>query len=291
MSARTTVACLAPLLVALAGAPSRAQVPRLDPAPWYAVTDSTTRRGVVFGLDRFWDDDTGWSVGRLGITVTAPLGLRSVYFLRAHAMRFDTGERPVLTRWPGLRGEGAQDDWPGSVSPSGLARPELGLIVPLPLPLAGLTDAAITMGLPLGSDALYPFSAGSWPLRIDVRRTWRRGTAWRGAIKVGAETTFDSSDDVLTADAFPSGWCFAAEAAWQPATWRQFAVAFEERRLAGHAICRATLAAWLPLGDESDVGLVLARELGIRADRAATNEVSLLWRFAGLSVPEAGESR
>ncbi len=106
MSARTTAAALATLLVALAGTPLRAQVPRLDPAPWYAVTDSTSRGGVVFGLDRFWDDDTGWNVGRLGITVTAPFGLRSVYYLRAHVMRFDTAELPVLTRWPDLRVKG-----------------------------------------------------------------------------------------------------------------------------------------------------------------------------------------
>ncbi len=165
------------------------------------------------------------------------------------------------------------------------------MIVPLPLPLVGLTEAALAMGLPLGPDALYPFSAGSWPLRLDVRRTWRGDAPWRCALQAGVETTFDSSGDELTADAFPDGWRFAAEAAWQPETWRQVVATYEERLLDGHASRRATLAGWFPLGGGSAVGLVLARELGPRADRAATNEVSLLWRFAGLPAPEVGESR
>jgi len=291
MSARTTAAFLSALLVAIAGHPARAQIQRLDSAPWYAVTDSSSRGGVIFGLDRFWDDDTGWNVGRLGLTVTAPFGLRSVYYLRLHALRFDTAELPVLSRWPQLRGEDAEDDWPGSVSSSGLASPELGLIVPLPLPLVGPTDAALAMGVPLGSDALYPFASGCWPLRLDVRRTWRcrHGMVW--AVRAGGETSFDSSGDELTPDAFPDGWRFAADAAWQPETWRQVVASYEERRLAGHASRRVSLAAWIPLGDGHAFGLVVARELGPRADRPATNDVSILWRFAGLPRPEAGESR
>ncbi len=291
MSARTTAAGLTILLAAIAASPSPAQVPRLDAAPWYAVTDSTSRGGVVFGIDRFWDDDTGWNVGRLGITVTAPFGLQSIYFVRASVMRFDTAGLPVLTRWPELRGEDADSDWPGSVSPNGLSQPELGLIAPWPLPLVGPTEAALVMGLPLGTDRLYPFSSGSWPLRLDLRRTWRHAAAWRWAAQVGAETTFDSSGDDLTPEAFPDGWRFAVEAGWLPETWRQVVARYEERRLGDRASRRAVLGAWFPLGGGNAIGLEVVRELGPRADRAATNEVSLLWRFAGLPQPATGESR
>lgn len=291
MPARMTAACLVVLGFGVLASPLSAQIPRLDAVPWYALTDSTSRAGVTFNLDRFWDDDTGWSVHRLGITMTGSFGLRSVYYLRAHVMRFDTDDLPVLTRWPELRGEGAADDWPGTTSPNGLARPELGLMVPLPLPLVGPTDAALVMGLPVGSDSLYPFSAGSWPLRLDVRRSWRLAPPWWLAVQAGGETTFDSSGEDLTPEAFPDGWRFGAEAAWQPSTWRQVKAGYEERRLGGRASRRASLAAWFPLGGGNAVGLVATRELGPRNHRAATSELSLLWRFAGLPRPEAGESR
>lgn len=288
---RLVVAGWVVALASLLGAVAYAQIPRLDPFPWYAAADSASRRGVVLGVDRFWDDDTGWRAQRLGVTVTVPFGTHSLYFLRAQVWRLDTAALPALTRWPQLRGEDAPLDWPGSVSPTGFGRPELGLVVPIRLPLAGPADAALALGLPLGTDALYPFSSAGWPLRLDVRRGGPLRGAWRWAVAIGAETTFDSSGDALAPDAFPDGWHEGAELAWAPQPWRRIALGYDERRLHGHKSQRATLAAWFPAGGGGAVGLVVARELGPRADRPATDEVSLLWRFAALPATQTGETR
>lgn len=290
-SRRLLAAALVAVLAGAAGTVAHAQISRLDPFPWYAAADSASRRGVVLGVDRFWDDDTGWRVQRLGVTVTVPFGSRSLYFLRAQVLRLDTAALPALVRWPQLRGNDAADDWPGTASPTGFGRPELGLIVPIGLPLTGAAEAALALGLPLGADALYPFSTAGWPLRLDLRRRGQFGGAWRWAAVVGAETTFDSSGEALTPDAFPDGWRDGIELAWEPQPWRRVALSYDERWLQGHKSQRASLTAWFPVKGGSAVAVVLARELGPRGDRAATDEVSVLWRFAVLPAAQAGETR
>lgn len=278
-------ACLltAALLV-FGAAEATAQIHHLDEFPWYTVTDSLARRGVVLRYDQFRDQPTGWRTDRLGAILHTAVGRFGVVFVQADFLRFDTAGLSVLDRWPQLAqpdDEGNVDtDWPRETIVGGFGRPEVGLLAPLALPLVGAGHLGILAGLPVGRDELYPMSSASLPLRLDWRRPLGRPGGLVGAVRIGYERTFDSGRDFLTADAFPGGLRYGLELGLVTKPDRGLTLAWSARELSGgHHSRRAGVSGWLPLGEGHALQLQLARELGGRNDRYATWIAGISWRL------------
>ncbi len=277
------------LAFCLLAAPATAQIHHLEDLPWHAAADSSNRRGVLVSWDQFRDSDTHWRTDRFSVTALMPTGEQGVFFVRAGYLRFDTADARVFDRWPRLRAvddDGASvadEDWPGESMVGGFAQPALGLIVPFGAPGLGAGNLGLQVGLPIGSDELYPLASRSLPLIVDWRRPWSGVASLFGAVRVGYEQTLDSSGDELDAEAFPDGLRYGLELGTDPQRDRGLVVDWAARELAsGHHSRRLQLSGWLPAGAGTVVRLHLARDLGGRADRYATWTIGLSWSLAGL---------
>lgn len=269
-------ACLVGILLALGAGGAAAQLPHLDPLPWFAPVDSTSRQALIVDLERFGDGVTGWVVNRTALTVTLPAGARGAWLLRASYVRFDPGSLPLLTRWPTARGTEAAEDWPGETVGNGFGPLEAGVITPLRLPLLGGTSFGAALGLPTGSNRLYPFSSTSMPLRLHLRRGFGEG---RSRLWAHAGTLFhlDATGDDLADDAFPSGHLVGLEAAWYRGRGSRLSLGFDLEDRDGRGSRLVTAAAWFPWRDSASVGLRLRWEVAGEAHRPAA------W-YAGISV-------
>jgi len=266
-----------------------AQVHHLDEAPWYAAADSASRRGAAFTWDQSRDPDTGWRADRLGLSVLVPIGRRGVLFAREDYLRFDTAGYSVFERWPHLRAVDAEDPdatdpaWPHESMIAGFGRPELGLLMPLRLPLAGPGCLGVQAGLPFGRDELYPFSASCLPLRFDWRRPVALGGGVAGALRGGYEATFGANGKELARDAYPDGWRYGIELGTDLARGRGLTIGWSARELTdGHHVRRLQATGWWQLADGHAIQLQVTRDLGGQADRYAAWIVGLGWRLAGL---------
>ena len=135
------LALLATLLLSAQAAGVRAQIPYLDPIPWVKTTAKIGQEAVLFNLDRFWDTRTDWTANRLGVTGLLRAGRSGMFYLRVWYVAFDSGDLPVLERWPDVRGPDAEPDWPGEARSVGLGRPQLGGAVPVDGEMRGIGDA------------------------------------------------------------------------------------------------------------------------------------------------------
>jgi hypothetical protein len=241
---------------------------------------------MAIGWDHFREDDVGWRSDRLSLALLLPVGAHGVFWVHTDYWRLDTGDLSVLQRWPHLRveeDEGTPEGWPGESQIAGFGRPELGIMFPLRLPLAGRGHLGLLAGLPVGRDELYPVSAAALPLRLDWRRSIPLSTRLSGAVRIGFEHTFDSGQDYLQGAAFPDGWRFGLELSTDDRQRHGVALAWSARELTqGHHQRRARLTGWLPLQENHLLELNLMRDLGGRADRYATWVIGLSWRLAGL---------
>jgi hypothetical protein len=258
-----------------------AQVHHLAEAPWQALAGDSWRRSVEMSWQQALEPDSGWRVDRLGLTILMPMGQRSLAFVRADYLRFDTGDRPVFSRWPQLLPEEGDPDWPYETIINNFGRPEFGVLLPLTLPLAGPGDLGFQVGLPIGTDRLYPQSAACIPLRADWRRIVATTRSLQVAVRLGFESTFSTIGDDLAPAAYPDGWRWAFVAGsvqerprgWQLAwTARELQDARNDRNL--------NLSGWLPLPDGHRLVLQVARAIGDRDDRSATWVYGLTWRVA-----------
>ena len=153
------------LLLAMAPAGLRGQVHQLEPLPWAAMADTSGRRGAAVSWQHHLDPVTEWRADRLGLTLTYPVGVRSVVFVRGGFWRLDTAARRALTRWPRLLLTGQEADgepgWPFESTVTGFDRPEVGVLMPLGLPLLGEGGLGFLAGLPIGHDRpAFPLPIG-----------------------------------------------------------------------------------------------------------------------------------
>jgi hypothetical protein len=141
--------------------------------------------------------------------------------------------------------------------------------------------------LPVGRDALYPVSAACLPLVVEWRRAWRLWPGLQLVARGGREQTVASSRDVLTDQAFPSGWRYALGLGSGGLASRGWRLAWAARELGGGAHSRRLeAAAWAPVAGGHTLQLEIARELGGRAMRHAAWIVGLRWRLAPLDDPD-----
>ena len=278
MNLRRLVAAAA---VGLAGLPAVAlgQLPHLDPLPWYAASDSTSRLALEIQLDRSLDKTTDWAANRVMLTVTLPAGERAAWFVRMPYVSFDTGGLGALERWPDAAGDEAPADWPGSARLDGFGQIEVGATTDLRLPLLGRSGLGLALGLPTGQNSVYPWSSTSMPMRLQLRRDVAPGGdahLWLGG---GLLMHADATGEVLGPGAFPGGWQLDAQwvlvrghgSAWRAgATWEQ-----REGRTSLLAAVERRFA-WTR---EASFGVRAAREFADAADRPAQWILALVWRF------------
>jgi len=206
-----TLALLATLLLLAQAAGVRAQIPYLDPIPWVKTTAKIGQEAVLFNLDRFWDTRTDWTANRLGVTGLLRAGRSGMFYFRVWYVAFDSGDLPVLERWPDVRGTDAEPDWPGEARSVGLGRPQLGAVGQFSIYGLGKWWYGLGVGLPIGRDQLYPMSAASIPVQLDVRKSLDLSAAVQLALYGGPIWHFPSSRDKLSEEAFPNGFHGAAD--------------------------------------------------------------------------------
>lgn len=273
------MALLATLLLAAQAAGVRAQIPYLDPIPWVKTTAQIGQEAILFNLDRCWDTRTDWTATRLGVTGLLRAGRSGTFFLRVWYVAFDSGDLPVLERWPDVRGPDAEPDWPGEARSVGLGRPELGAVGQFSLYKLGAWWYGVGVGLPIGRDQLYPISAASIPVQLDVRKSLNLSSSVQLALYGGPIWHFPSSRDKLSEEAFPNGFHGAADVHWVLGERRTLTGGVNVADFQGRSSIRLRLRYWLPIGADDAFGVETAWELGDTENRPAEVFVAIFWRF------------
>ena len=269
-----------------------AQLPHLDPVPWLAPGDSLSGRSLLLQWDRFDDERFHWQANRLGLTGLLSTGNRSRIFFRMHYLAFTAGDSSSLARWPHLVGEDADEDWPAESQLVGWGRPEVGLVTQLGLPLLGWTQCAIALGLPVGRDQLYPFSAASVPVRLYLRKELRLTGGWHLGLVAGRILHLDSGRDFLDPAAFPSGHDLVVDLRWQYAAGRALTWWLSEERAGDGRSTRLGCQFWIPSGSRASFVLGCQREVAGYIDRPFATQISLGWQLTGAPAKdETGATR
>ncbi len=278
--------CLGMML--MAALPARGQMLHLDPLPWYTAADSTSRLALEVAADYFFDPRYDWSVNRLLMTVSLPSGSSGIYFLRMPHVTFDSGNVPVLQRWPDIRGQEMDTGWPGGGRVNGFGQPEAGVCGPFALPLLGRMDGGAALGLPVGTETLYPFSTTGMPMRFEARKSLALGGSLYTHLSAGILYMLGSGREGLADEAFKGGNHFAADLAWYRGRGSRLAATLDSSNRAGRTSLLAGMQWWLPWSGDGSVGLKVARELEDETDRPAQWYVTLTWRLDSRQAGSAG---
>jgi hypothetical protein len=271
---------LAPALLILAAVPSaRAQLPHLDPIPWHTPADSTSRLAMMVDVQRTTDDHTGWNANRILLTAILPAGGRGTFFLRIPHVTFDTDGLGLANRWPWVLGEAATDGWPGEDRLSSFGQIEVGVTGPVRLPLVGLSDYALGLGIPMGSDRVYPFSSTSIPLRLGYRKPLDLGDRRRLTLNGVYLKHMGSGKEFLNDAAFPSGWQAGASFDWYRGEGGRFGIGYDYHDREGRIAQLVAARLWFPWSERAAIGLEAARELAGTLDRPAAWYFTLTWRL------------
>lgn len=274
------------LTCCLSGA-ARAQLLHLDPLPWPAPADTTSRLAMVAQVDRFQDNKFDWRADRLLVTAVLPAGERAAFFLRIPHVTFDTGRTPLLVRWPWLQGPDADADWPGEGRVASFGQLEVGIVGPLGLFGLRRVQFGVALGLPTGSDRLYPLSSTSLPLRCELRRNVALASLGNLALTAGRLVQMSSGKDYLAEEfAFRGGNHLGASLSGGGFGGGRYELAYDYVNREGHRSQKATVAAWWPWQDSGSVGLRATHEFQGTLDRYATWIVSVLFRVDSVAAAE-----
>jgi hypothetical protein len=275
------IRCLVPLQITAAFfvQPAAAQLLHLDPLPFVTPADSTSRLALVVDLDRFEDPRLDWSLNRLLLTAVLPAGQHGIFFLRLPHVSFDTGETPLGSRWAWALGPDGQGGWPNEQRVSSLGKLEIGSCGPLRLPLLRQVDYGVALGLPTGSDRVFPYSAQSIPFRIQLRKPVSLGGGRLAHLRAGYLVHMDSGKEYLAAEDFPSGYQLGAALAAYGARGRQWELGWDYRQEGGRESQLVGVQGWLPWTADGAVGLKVAREIAGTLDRPAAWYFTLSWRL------------
>lgn len=262
-------------------APVAGQVHELDPVPWSALADSTSRAGLVMSWDLKLGGEQRWRGQRLGLELRVPVGEAGMLFLRGHHVRFETGNGGALQRWPSLRVDDELSDdvavgWPGEHLIEDFGQPEVGMLIPLSLPWLGPGDGAVAVRLPFGKEELYPIETRALVLRIE----WRHRGIALGPVGVsgwlGRESAFDASGDVFVSEAFPGGFRYGIDLGMPSTRSRGLSLGWQARELANDRhLRRAVAEAWVDVPGRHRVRMSVVRELGATVHRFADWHVGI----------------
>ncbi len=259
--------------------PAQAQLMHLDPLPFFTPADSTSRLALVVDLDRFHDPKIDWTMNRMLLTAVMPAGEAGTYFLRLPYLTFDSGEIPLGSRWPWVLGPDGQDGWPHEKRLSGFGKIEIGVAGPVVLPVLRGVDYGVAIGLPTGSDRVYPFSAQSIPLRLQLRKPLVLGRGVQAGLLAGYLVHLDSSKDVLDTTAFPSGYQLGASLAGYGQRGARWHLTWDYRNEGGRRSQLIGVQAWRPWVADGAIGLKIAREIQGTLDRPAEWYFTISWRL------------
>lgn len=265
-------------LLLLGAAPVGAQLPYLDPLPFWTPSDSLACRAFRVEITRHGDGRTGWTADRLLVDARLPLGERGCFLVRIPWLRSDTGGQTALSRWPALRGPEAAVGWPGESVVAGVGQLELGVAGPLSLPLLGALNGVIAIGVPLGQGRLYPWSTAGIPARLGLTRWFSPRAGWWcgvGAVRVAHG---GQSGEVLDPSAFPDGWqtTVAIEHGGADGGLR---LGWDRQARSGRQEQLVSVEGWLPWSGGNRVGVRAAREITGSVDRVAGWSLGLVWRL------------
>lgn len=258
---------------------AQAQLTYLDEIPWFAEADSTSRLAFVAEVDYFSDAKYEWSVNRLHVCALLPAGDRSVFFLRMSHWTFDTGGLLPIKRWPWIRGEEENFQWTSETTISSFGQFELGATGPVAIPGVKRWQYGVALGLPVGTDRLYPFSSVSLPLRLALRRLfWLKPGVLMG-LTGGYLANMDSGKDLLLDNAFPDGWELGGVVNWYRGRGSRYALSYDYKNLGGHKSQLVGVQAWFSWTQDGSWGVKVARELQGTLNGPAAWYFSLKWRF------------
>ncbi len=240
----------------------------LDDLPFFAPADSTSRLALVAGFDRFEDPHTQWSVNRLLVTVMLPAGQDAAFFVRMPYASFDSGRIPLFSRYPWIQGEDAINGWPHNRRITSFGQPEVGATGPTGLPFLPNWHYAVALGLPAGTDRLYPYSSVSLPVRLDLRKVIGVGDNKQVGLTIGYLKNLDSGKDFLIAEsAFPNGVHLGGILHWYRDRGKRLALAYDYHNRDGRISQLLGLEVWTAWTANGSVGLKVSRELQGTLDR------------------------
>ena len=256
-----------------------AQMLHLDPIPWSVPADSTSSQALIVEAARFQETKFDWAVDRLLLTLILPAGSNGTFFLRMPHVTFDMGDVPLFSRWPLIQGEAEVDTFWTERRVSSFGQLEVGVNSLHDLPHVHRIHYGAAIGLPVGTDRLYPLSSVSFPLRVEVRKdlVLRRGAHL--ALGAGYLYNIDSGSDLLDSTAFPDGWRWGAALSLFGGRNRRVVLDYDQQNRKGHRSMLAGLQVWLPWSDDGSWGLRVDRELAGSLDRYADWRFALSWRF------------
>lgn len=258
---------------------AQAQLPHLDAIPWYTPADSTSRLALVVDINRFHDSKFNWSTNRMLLTAVLPAGDDAVFFLRLPYMTFDTGGLSLKSRWPWVIGEGATDGWPNEERISSFGQIEVGVNGPVKLPLVTWVNFGLALGLPSGSDKVYPFSSTSMPFRLAMKKNVPLGRTTYLALVAGYLAHMDSGKDNLDSFAFPSGYHLGAAFDVFRGRGSRFTLSYDYHNRDSRRSQLAGAEIWLPWSDDGSVGFKVAGEMQGTLDRPAAWYFTLGFRL------------
>jgi len=258
---------------------ANAQLMHLDAIPWFTPADSTSRLALIVEINRFHDPKFDWSLNRILLTAVLPAGDDAAFFLRLPHMTFDTGDIPLVHRWPWVIGEEGQNGWPHEKRISSFGQIEVGVTGPASLPLLGRTDYALALGLPSGSDKVYPFSSTSLPMRVELKKSIPLGRTTYLGLVAGYLSNMDSGRDYLSSTAFPSGYHLSAALDLYQGRGRRLGMTYDFQDRESRLSQLAGVQWWLSWGSDGSLGFKVARELQGTLDRPAAWYFTLAWRL------------
>jgi hypothetical protein len=269
----------------------QAQLPYLDPMPWHTPADSTSRLAMLAQVQRFTDSHTGWDGNRFLLTALLPAGDKGTFFLRFPHVTFDSGDISLEQRWPWVIGEEAEEGWPGESRTSSFGQLELGATGPFRLPGLGGLDYGLGLGLPMGSDRIYPFSSTGAPFHLAMRKPVALGGRRRLNVSGAYLAHMASNKNNLSDYAFPNGWNLGATLDWYWAKGGRFGLGYDFWDRDGRRSQLVAARFYIPWTDQGAIGLEASREIQGTLDRPATWYFTLTWRLnsaryrAGHEVP------
>jgi len=269
---------------------ANAQIMHLDAIPWFTPADSTSRLALVVEVNRFHDPKFNWNLNRILLTVVLPAGDDATFFLRMPHLTFDTGDISVPNRWPWIIGEDGKNGWPHEKRLSSFGQIEVGITGPFRFPVVGGANYALALGLPTGSDRVYPFSSVSLPLRIELKKAVPLSRSNCLGLVAGYLANMDSGKEFLTPEAFPNGYHFGAALDLFQGRGRLLGLSYDFQDRQSRRSQLAQIQVWFPWGANGSVGFKVGRELQGTLDRPAAWYFTLGWRLDSASYrPSAAQ--
>ncbi len=268
------------LLTILMTSPLHAQMLYLDDMPFFTPADSTSRLALVTEFNRFEDHKFEWSVDRLLLTIMLPAGEEGSFFIRMPFTSFDTGGVSLFSRWPWAQGDSEDEGWPDGRRVTSLGQPEIGATGPTGMSFLPNWHYSVALGLPVGTDRLYPFGSISMPFRLEMRKIIPWGQTKQVGLTLGYLQNMNSARDFLQGEmAFPSGVHLGGILNWFRGRGSRLALTYDYHNRGGRKSQLLGVQAWAPWTDDGSVGLKVSRELQGSLDRPAAWYFTVCFRF------------